>query len=93
MSGFPRMNEWEQSQELKSGRNHIARLMNMEEEGAYEVDDIPVVPFGQYRGKPLDLMHNGFIVQHYLIGNFDLHSEAKDWIEKRFPQLKKEGKS
>lgn len=77
--------EFENSEELRASRNHIARLLNQEVEGAYEideVDEVPVMPFGPYKNKPLDQMNIISLCEHYKIGAFDPYNDCKDWIEK-----------
>lgn len=78
------INAWEiqEPEEIVAGRNHIAHLLNQEQEGAFECDKVPVMPFGPYKNKPLDQMNIISLAEHYKIGAFDPYNDCKDWIEK-----------
>ena len=87
------MNAWEleEPEEIVAGRNHIARLLNQEEEGAFECDNIPVMPFGYYKGQKLDGVNKFTLIAFYHLGNLDCYEECKDWVKANCidPELEK----
>ncbi|MEP2445612.1 MAG: hypothetical protein ABJI69_00165 [Balneola sp.] len=78
------INAWEtqEPEEIVAGRNHIAHLLNQEQEGAYQVDEVPLMPFGPYKNKQLNELDRLFLRDHFHNGNFEAYPDCKYWIEK-----------
>lgn len=68
---------WEQSN--LASRNHIARLVGMDEEPEIH---IPIMPFGRYKGMPVDEVSSHHLLAMYKHGYLDIHPEVSDWVLK-----------